>query len=873
MNTETLRSKFREFFTKKNHQEIPSSSLVPSADDPTVLFTTAGMQPLVPNLMGAAHPKGKRLFDTQKCFRTPDIDEVGDDTHHTFFEMLGNWSLGDYFKEEAIDLAYDFFVKELGLDPKRFAITIFKGDNDAPRDNEAEKLWLSKPGINKEQIFEFDKEDNFWGPAGKTGPCGPCSEIHYDRGEKYGEDVGPNSDENQRYVEIWNLVFMEFDKQEDGSYKKLAQKNVDTGVGFERLLAVLQEKDSAFDTELFANILKKIEEISRKKYEHEKRSFRIIADHVRGSTFAIADGVTPGNEGRNYVLRRLIRRAVREGKKIGIHSAFLTQVAEVVIEEYKAHYPELLENKNTILSVLNVEEENFRETLERGEKMLFEILEKGSKGISGDDAFQLFDTYGFPLDLTKDFAEEHGLKVDEEGFEKEMKKQKERSRIGAANKFNQENFSKAFINCTETEFIGYDNYQEATKAKVIAIDKKSMSDSTIPLKFTKNGQEINYDKNKELTIFIALDKTPFYAESGGQVADTGTITGPNGKYMVLDVQKNANKTFLHTGIMVEGEIDIDDQVECQINIERRGQIMRHHSLAHLFLGAAQKVLGKDVHQAGSHVNEHRMRFDFTFPRALKTEEIQEIERLVTESVSASKPIDVEEKSLADAKAEGVEATFGEKYGDEVRTIRMGEFSFELCGGTHAHNTAQIGAVKIISEAGVSAGVRRIEMVCAEAAENLLQEQFLEIKKITEKLKVPENEIFNRLDSIFSERKEMQNEIGCLQKKMAEFEADEYAKKAEEKGGKKIFVLTEKETDEKTAGTLARSVVAKGVDLAIICTKSGNVVIASAGDISAKEILQKISAQFGGGGGGSNQFASGGGVSGVTKEEVLKILEI
>jgi alanyl-tRNA synthetase len=823
-------------------KKYPAVHLSPVPTTPPYFLPPPECNHLCPIFWVLFTPKENVFFDTQKCFRTPDIDEVGDDTHHTFFEMLGNWSLGDYFKEEAIDLAYDFFVKELGLDPKRFAITIFKGDSDAPRDDEAEQIWLSKPGITKKQIFEFDKEDNFWGPAGKTGPCGPCSEIHYDRGEKFGEDVGPNSDENQRYVEIWNLVFMEYDKKEDGTYEKLAQKNVDTGVGFERLLAVLQQKDSAFATELFTDILKKIEEISGKKYANEKRSFRIIADHVRGSSFAIADGVTPGNEGRNYVLRRLIRRAVREGKKLGIKDLFLSQIARVVIDEYKAHYPELEENQNTILAVLDIEEKNFRETLERGEKMLQEIQEEGKKEISGDSAFQLFDTYGFPLDLTKDFAEEHGLIVDEEGFEKEMEKQKERSR--GAKKFDRSSAVQAFVSLSATIFTGYDSCAEDTKISGI----QQESDEAV----------------------VVLEKTPFYAESGGQVGDSGVIEGKNGTLLVTDCQKTASGVFLHSG-KLKGSLEKGEGVSAKIDTKRRGQIMRHHSLAHLFLGAAQKVLGKDVHQAGSHVNEHRMRFDFTFPRALKPEEILEIERLATESVTASRPVDVEEKSLADAKTEGVEATFGEKYGDEVRTIRMGEFSFELCGGTHVQNTAQIGAVKIISEAGVSAGVRRIEMVCAESAENLLQEQFLEIKTIAEKLKVPENEIFNRLDSIFSERKEMQNEIGCLQKKMAEYEADEYTKQAEEKGGKNIFVITDKETDGKTAGTLARSVVAKGVDIAIICTKSGNIAVATTGNVSAKELLQKISTAFGGGGGGSDQFASGGGATGVTKEGLLQIL--
>lgn len=838
MNPNELRQKFRDFFTQRNHVEIPSGSLIPSADDPTVLFTTAGMQPLVPNLLGTPHPKGTRLFDTQKCFRTPDIDEVGDDTHHTFFEMLGNWSLGEYFKEEAIDLAYDFFVKELGLDPKKFAITIFKGDADAPKDEEAKKLWLAKEGIDKKQIYEFGKTDNFWGPAGSTGPCGPCSEIHYDRGEKYGEDLGPNCDENQRYVEIWNLVFMEFDKKEDGSYAKLKQKNVDTGVGFERLLAVLNKKDSAFDTPLFAHILGKIEELSGKKYFDEKRSFRIIADHIRGATFAIADGVTPGNEGRNYVLRRLIRRAIREGKRIGIHKAFVEEVAKVVIIEYKEQYPELEENKNTILSVLKVEEENFRKTLERGEKMLEEI--NTGKEISGKDAFTLFDTYGFPLDLTKDFAEEHGLTVDEKGFEKEMKAQQERSRAGAARSFERGNAVQTFSNMKKTEFVGYNETE--CEAKVLGV----------------------LEENEKL--FIVLDKTPFYAESGGQVGDNGKI----GEIEIEDCQKTASGVFIHRG-KKSGNIARDDTVIAKIDTERRGQIMRHHSLAHLFLGAAQHVLGKDVHQAGSHVNEYRTRFDFTFPRGLKPKEIAEIENSIVDSVNAAADVVIKETSLDEAKKNGAEATFGEKYGEKVRTVKMGEFSYELCGGTHVQNTSQIGAVKIISESGVSAGVRRIELVCAKAAQKLLQEKYSAIEEIATCLKVPAGDIMTRIEKMFSEHKEMQNTISALQKKLADFEAAEYAKNAIEKNGKKIVILTNIAGDGKNAGNLARAIVVQKVDVAIVATTNGNIAIATNGEGNAKEILQKISATLGGGGGGGNAFASGGGVQGASTEKIAEIL--
>ncbi len=844
MHPDTLRQKFRDFFESRNHAEIPSASLIPSSDDPTVLFTTAGMQPLVPNLLGAIHPKGKRLFDTQKSFRTPDIDEVGDDTHLTFFEMLGNWSLGDYFKEEAIELAYDFFVHELGLDPKRFGITIFKGDKDAPRDNEAESIWLSKPGISKEQIFEFDKKDNFWGPAGKIGPCGPCSEIHYDRGEKYGENFGPNCDDNQRFVEIWNLVFMEFDKKEDGTYEKLSQKNVDTGVGFERLLAVLQQKDSPFDTELFTAILAKITAITGTTYEKQKRAFRIIADHTRGATFCIADGVTPGNEGRNYVLRRIIRRAVREGKKLGVDTNFLREVAKVVITEYSKHYPELVENQNTILSVMDLEESNFRQTLDRGEKILEEIVVKNSESISGKDAFKLFDTYGFPLDLTKDFAAEHNITVDEAGFEEEMKAQQDRSRTGAAASFERDAAVQKFADLSKTHFVGYTN--SAAESSILGI-------------LEAGGYA-----------FVVLEKTPFYAESGGQVGDSGVINATNGKLVVTDCQKTATGVFIHTGVL-EGKLEKGETVQAHVDMDRRGQITRHHSLAHIFLAAAQQVIGKDAHQAGSHVNEHRMRIDFTFPRALRVDEIGKIEELMAKTVTAAVDTTIVEKTLVEAKQEGVEATFGEKYGEIVRTVKMDKYSYELCGGTHVGNTAEVGAVKIVTEVGVSAGVRRVEVVCGEAARQLLNHQFEQINLIAAKLKVPKDEIIKRIDAVFSERKDMQNQLGGLQKTLAKVEAIRVAQEAEEINGAKTVVVADLRADGKAAGTFARALQEEGVALAIVITTEGNIAIASKAEINAGEVLKKITAKFGGGGGGSNTFASGGGVQGVKKEAILSLI--
>lgn len=836
-----LRDKFRQFFLSRKHAEIPSASLIPASDDPTVLFTTAGMQPLVPNLMGAPHPKGTRLFDTQKSFRTPDIDEVGDDTHHTFFEMLGNWSLGDYFKEEAIELAYDFFVTELGLDPKRFAITIFQGDDDAPKDEEAKRLWM-RHGITEEQIYEFDKEDNFWGPAGTVGPCGPCSEIHYDRGPEYGEDFGPNVDENQRYVEIWNLVFMEYNKKEDGSYEKLEQKNVDTGVGFERLLAVLNQQDSAFDTPLFDKILGVISKITGKTYAEEKRRFRIVADHVRGSTFLIADGVLPSNEGRGYVLRRLLRRAIREGRLMGISDLFLTKVAEAVITDYAEHYSELKERKKTIFQTMNLEEEQFRKTLQNGERMLLELESKGAKEIDGKTAFALFDTYGFPFDLTKDFALEHRMTVDEKGYEQEMDTQKKRSKEGAKGMFARDTALQMFTKLSPSIFLGYNTWEYRSKVTNVA--------------------------SSEGKTFFVLSETPFYAESGGQIGDSGVLIGKHGTAQIIDCQKVGEGVFVHIVNKVEGEIKEGEVVEAKINIGRRFQIRRHHSVAHLFLAAAQQVLGGEIHQAGSHVNEHRMRIDFTFPRALHMEEIEAIESQMQQAIAASLDVVTEEKSLEQAKKEGAEATFGEKYGEEVRTVRMGEVSYELCGGTHVENTAEIGSVKILSESGVSAGVRRVEVVASASAQALLDEEHALLREVAELLKAPKPELTTKIKSLQAELKLQRQEIGDLQTQLASLQAARWAEEAIEKDGKRIFIKLQQE--DELLQTLAKSLVANGVDIVVLLGKGGQFVIATKGP-EARQTLQKLTTAFGGGGGGSETFARGGGMQARNVEAVMKEL--
>ena len=836
-----LRAMFRQFFTAHSHAEVPSASLIPASDDPTVLFTTAGMQPFVPNLLGAPHAAGRRLFSTQKCVRTPDIDEVGDDTHHTFFEMLGNWSLGDYFKQEAIDLSYDFFVKELEMDPTRFSITIFAGDADAPRDAEAEALWLKKPGITKAQIFEFDKADNFWGPPGRTGPCGPCSEIHFDRGEQFGEFLGPNIDGNQRVVEIWNLVFMELGKDETGAFHQLSQKNVDTGVGLERLLSVLHGTPSTFETDLFTPILEEVATLTGKAYGQHGRAFRIAADHLRAGVFMVADGVLPGNEGRAYVLRRLLRRAVRAMAGMGASSGAAAGVARAVIARYGAEYPELTEHEGLILSTLDAEEESFRATLARGEKLLSQVFAAGNH-VSGEEAFRLFDTYGFPLEMTKEAAAERGATVDEQAFEKEMDAAKQRSRD--AKKFDRAEGMAELSSLPATAFVGDTGQPHSCAAKVLGVCGNA----------------------------LALDQSPFYAEGGGQVADTGTIAWEGGQMHVADVQKTATNVRVHTGEVTGSPPKTGSKVQAQIDATRRSDIMRHHSAAHLFLRAAKDLLGNEIRQAGSHVDEHRMRLDFTFPRGLSAKEIGQIEAHMMDAALASAATEIEEKPLAQAKGEGAEATFGEKYGDTVRTVRMGD-SYELCGGTHVQNTAQVGIAAITKEEGVAAGVRRVEVRCGRALKAYFDEQMALLNAAAATVKADPGTLQARLKKLLQEDADRLQQLRKAETDIARLRAQAMVDGAS--NGVAVCCgeeLTGGVAREMAQAALTAAPAAADLRVAVVITRSGSAFVATAEDgPNAQDILKQLAEHFGGRGGGNPRLASGGGMQGATAEKVLEVL--
>ena len=819
MKSEELREKFASFFKTKAHSEVSSSSLIPQ-NDPTVLFTTAGMQQFVPNLMGESHEKGRRLFSVQKCFRTPDIDEIGDDTHHTFFEMLGNWSLGDYFKEKAIDFAYDFFVYELRLNPNKFAITIFKGNKDIPRDTEAENFWLKK-GIKKEQIFEFDEEDNFWGPTGKTGPCGPCSEIYYDRGESYGEDLGPNSG-NDRFVEIWNLVFMEYEKKEDQTFQKLEQKNVDTGVGFERLLALMQNKNSSFETDLFQDLIQKIEKSSHKKYIEFKEDFRIFADHIRGAAFLISDGVIPSNESRGYVLRRLLRRAILKIKKLEISDEnFISVVIDEIVKKYDKFYPELVKNATKIKAQIKSENESFQKTLERGKALLDEIISKNPQSISGKDAFLLFDTYGFPLEITAEIASQKGVEVDKKGFEKEMKLQKERSRKGSKAMFEE---IEEFTDLDKTKFLGY----EKNEIKTEILDLKK------------------FEKDKGHFVKVTLKETPLYAESGGQIGDHGKIEGDVGAIKVIDVQKNKKGTYIHIGEVVQGNLKQGEKVTIKINGKFRSEIKKHHSATHILHAVLRDVFGKEISQKGSWVSNKKARFDFSVPQKISPEDLNKIQHMVNAKIDESLEVSTEILDKEKALAKGALAFFDDKYEDKVRVVSIGKYSTELCGGTHVDNTSEIGTFLILKESSIASGIRRIEFVCGQEAKEILLRSHLEINEISKALSCKEEEVKGKVESLLQEHAESKKKLDSLSQQDLEKKLDSILKEAKDK---EVNAEIEVEDLKKAAFYLHN----KGAhEVFLVNPKTNLFVILSTSGI-AKKRFEKLK---NGKGGGNERFYSG-----------------
>ena len=835
-----IRKLYLDFFKDKHqHTIVESSSLVP--DNPTVLLTTAGMLQFLPIFLGIVKSPydPARATSCQKCARAggkdSDIENVGrTPRHHTFFEMLGNFSFGDYYKKEIIPWAWDFVTNVLKLDKDRLWITIFETDD------EAYDIWRSV-GVAPERIKRKGKKDNFWGPPGASGSCGPCSEIHYDLGEEYKCDnpnCGIDTCECDRWVEIWNLVFTELYQDEEGNQSPLEKKNVDTGMGLERIAMVCQGVASTFETDLLRPILDKVVEMSGVPYKKSDKtdiSLRIITDHARCVTFLINDGVIPGNEGRSYVLRMILRRALRHGKILGMDLPFLYKLVDVVVENYGEAYPDLIKNKAKIVETIKKEEERFNKTLDRGYKLLNEFIDN-KKDIDGASAFKLYDTFGFPFELTKEIAEENGLKADEEGFKAAMKEQKDRAKA-ATQKISVTGdikYAKVEEKVGATNFVGYTDLE--CDAKILE---------------TLDGEGY---------VDVVLDKTPFYAECGGQVGDSGVIESDSVKLNVLTTFK-VNKLFVHRCELVNGEIEIGASVKATVDKERRGQIKVHHTSAHLLQSALQHVLTGDVHQAGSQVEENRMRFDFTFDRAMTEKEIQKTEDLMNEWISEDIPVETKVMNIDEARQTGAMALFGEKYEDEVRVVSIGDISKEFCAGCHASHTGQLRLAKIVSESAIAAGTRRIEVVVAKAALNYLTEKANAMDKLATKFKAHFDEVETRVDKLMEENKELQKELTTVKSAQAKDKFKEFASKALDIAGGKLFVQKMEQLDsnalkegvEMLANKLGESVIVVVAGTSIFVKVSDTFV---KNGVNAGNIVKEIATATEGKGGGRPQFAQG-----------------
>lgn len=855
-----IRKLYLDYFKNKHqHTVVESSSLVP--DNPTVLLTTAGMLQFLPIFLGIVKSPydPARATSCQKCARAggkdSDIENVGrTPRHHTFFEMLGNFSFGDYYKKEIIPWAWEFVTEVLKLDKDRLWITIFETDD------EAYEIWRSV-GVPAERIKRKGKKDNFWGPPGASGSCGPCSEIHYDLGEQYKCDdpnCGIDTCECDRWVEIWNLVFTELYQDEEGKQSPLESKNVDTGMGLERITMVCQGVASTFETDLLRPIMDKVSEMSGVPYKKSEKtdiSLRIITDHARCVSFLISDGVIPGNEGRSYVLRMILRRALRHGKILGMDLPFLYKLVDVVVENYGEAYPDLVKNKAKIVDTIKKEEERFAKTLDRGYKMLDEFIE-AKKDIDGESAFKLYDTYGFPFELTKEIAEENGLKVDEDGYKSAMQEQKDRAKAATAkiSVTGDMKYAKLEDQVGSSEFVGYT--ENECDAKILAtIDGDGYVD-------------------------IVLDKTPFYAECGGQVGDSGYIENENLKAEVLTTFK-VNKLFVHRSKVINGEITIGEQVKAKIDVPRREEIRLHHSSAHLLQAALTKVLGNEVKQAGSQVEENRMRFDFTFSRAMTENEIFKVEDIVNNWISQGLEVTTQEMDIEQAKLTGAVALFGEKYEDIVRVVSMGIgencISKEFCAGTHARNTRDLRLFKIVSEGAIAAGTRRIEVVVSNAAFEYMNERVKEMSKLSQMFKVHSEEVIERVEKLQEENRELQKELAQAKEDSARAKFATFLSKAEDIEGGKLFVSKVEHFDGNAIRT-GIEFMSQKLGESIIVLASEKTVAVKVSDsfvkkgINAGKIVGEIARATGANGGGRPNFAQGGVKDASKLDEILQKIE-
>ncbi len=861
-----IREKYLSFFESKGHYRMPSFSLVPE-NDPSLLLINAGMAPLKPFFTGRQKPPKSRVTTCQKCIRTPDIERVGKTARHgTFFEMLGNFSFGDYFKREAINWGWEFATKVLEIPVDRLYVTVYQDDD------EAHDIWTQEIGVAPDHVVRMGKEDNFWEIG--TGPCGPCSELYYDRGPEKGCGspdctVGCECD---RFVEFWNLVFTQFDRQEDGTYLPLDHPNIDTGMGLERIACIMQDVDSLFDVDTIYKISEKICEMANVTYKKDEKtdiSVRVVTDHIRSTVFLVSDGVRPSNEGRGYVLRRLLRRAARHGKLLGINHAFLADLADTVIEESKGAYPALAENRDMIKKVIRLEEERFMQTIDAGFQILTGFMENRKPEeegtlFSGEQAFKLYDTYGFPIDLTREILAEKGISVDEEGFNREMQQQRERARAATRAHVGDAGWDDKVADLlaplAPTNFVGYESL--TAKGKVLLLINGDSGAESLSA-----GEEG----------IVVLDQTPFYGEGGGQVGDIGYLTDALCRVQVLDTKKTADGKYYHIVKVCEGELQMGAQVEAAVDADYRGAVSRNHSVTHLLQKALRNRFGAEVGQAGSLVEKDRMRFDFTLTQPITAEDLKAVELEVNQAILKAMPVKWENMPIADAKALGAMAMFGDKYGDVVRVVTMGDYSLELCGGCHVKNTAEIGLFKILSESGVAAGVRRIEGTTGLGVMQELYSVENELQNTAAVLKCNLRDVAQKAKNLQEELKAANAQIESMTAKMALTAASDLLDNAVVIGG--VSVVTGK---LENAGLDALRALGDSIKEKLPCSfialadvSGGKVTFvtmatkdAVAKGVHAGNIIREIAKVAGGGGGGRPDSAQAGGKDASRADEAL-----
>ena len=867
MGLNDIREKFLQFFESKGHYRLPSFSLVPRGDK-SLLLINSGMAPLKPYFKGTEVPPSKRVTTCQKCIRTPDIDQVGHTARHgTFFEMLGNFSFGDYFKEEAISWAWEFSTQVMKLPPDKLYASVYLDDD------EAVEIWTKKIGLPMDHIKRLGKEDNFWEHG--AGPCGPCSELYFDRGEKYGcgkPDCGVGC-ECDRYVEFWNLVFTQFDSDGKGNYPPLDHPNIDTGMGLERLACILQGVDNIFEVDTIRNIMLEVSRITGVKYGDDPVtdiSLRIITDHIRSTVFMVSDGILPSNEGRGYVLRRLLRRAARHGRILGTDRAFLSQLCDTVIDENKSGYPELAAKRDYIKKVVEVEENRFEQTINLGLSILESMVDKqqneGTRSLPGADAFKLYDTFGFPLELVKEILAERGFSVDEDSFLKLMERQKVMARE-ARLKLGDKGWASRTIEgldiTKQTAFLGYETLESDAELCYIVSEDRVL-----------DGAQAG-----DQAAFI-LDRTPFYAESGGQIGDRGVITKEGAEMQVKTCVKLPTGQYLHTGNVTQGSFLPGDRVTAQVDADTRRAIMRNHSCVHLIQAALRKVLGTHVEQAGSYVDAEKLRFDFSHFSAMTSEELEQVETLVNREILEALPVTVINTTLDEAKKMGAMALFGEKYGDEVRVVKMGDFSTELCGGTHVSNTANIGLCRILTESSAAAGVRRIEATTGLNIIKLIHLSQNMMEQVADTLKTNAPAVIQRVEQLMNENRELQQKLDALNSQMAASRVGDLISKAKSVNGVRVLTAAFENMNADELRKIGDELKEKFQDVvAVLSVKNGdklNFLAVSGKDAIGKgfkagDIVKKIAQIAGGNGGGRPDSAMAGGKDAAKQQEALDSL--